>query len=256
MAAAWNCSSRPPALGGRAGFLPRSGRAGNSSISASTWRWAAAPTSSTSAAAWAWPNASSAVRTLHFFGPDGARSDFAATGWLPAPLHLLPAMLRQRHLALGERWQALRGLARLARRRGRAGISPRRPSAQWLGRQGQSPRVVARFWAPIILGALGETPERASLSAARKVFVDWLFGLARGLSAAAAAAAAARADRRPHGGVAGRPRREHSSRHAGPPDRRRRRGRRLPACCWPTARGGRSIASLRPCPGAASPARC
>ena len=33
--------------------------------------------------------------TLHFFGPDGVRSDFTAAGWLPAPLHLLPALLRQ-----------------------------------------------------------------------------------------------------------------------------------------------------------------
>src|SRR5687767_15870104 len=27
--------------------------------------------------------------TLHFFGPDGQRSDFAPSRWLPAPLHLM-----------------------------------------------------------------------------------------------------------------------------------------------------------------------
>ena len=112
-----------------------------------------------------------ACPTLHFFGPDGTRSDFAATGWLPAPLHLLPAMLRQRHLTLGERWQAMRGLARLARFR-LTENQPEETIGAWLGRAGQSPRVVARFWTPIILGGLGETPERASLRAARKVFVD------------------------------------------------------------------------------------
>jgi len=108
--------------------------------------------------------------TLHFFGPDGVRSDFTAAGWLPAPLHLLPALLRQRHLALGERWQALLALARLARPRP-AESQPEETIGQWLRRRGQSPRVIARFWAPIIQSALGETPERASLSAARKAFV-------------------------------------------------------------------------------------
>ena len=47
-------------------------------------------------------------RTLHFLGPDGTQSDFRAVGWLPAPLHLLPALLRQRHLTLAERWQIVR----------------------------------------------------------------------------------------------------------------------------------------------------
>ena len=32
--------------------------------------------------------------TLHFFGPDGRRYDFAASRWLPAPLHLMPALRR------------------------------------------------------------------------------------------------------------------------------------------------------------------
>ncbi len=112
-------------------------------------------------------------RTLHFFGPDGVRSDLAAAGWLPAPLHLLPALLRQRHLAAGERCQALWALARLARpRRGESG--PDETVEAWLRRHGQSPRIIARFWAPVILSALSETPERASLWAARKAFVTGL----------------------------------------------------------------------------------
>src|SRR5439155_24003633 len=31
--------------------------------------------------------------TLHFFGPDGRRSDFAPSRWLPAPLHLASPLL-------------------------------------------------------------------------------------------------------------------------------------------------------------------
>ncbi len=111
--------------------------------------------------------------TLHFVGPGGVGSDLAAVGWLPAPLHLLPALLRQRHLAPRERWQVLRGVARLARLRP-AEDRPEETIGQWLGRNGQSSRVIARFWAPIILSALAETPERAAVPAARKALVTGL----------------------------------------------------------------------------------
>ena len=77
-------------------------------------------------------------RTLHFFGPDGVRSDLAAAGWLPAPLHLLPALLRQRHLAAGERCQALWALARLARPAG-AKAAPTRPSRHGSAATGNPP---------------------------------------------------------------------------------------------------------------------
>src|SRR5215217_4991276 len=35
---------------------------------------------------------------LYFFSAAGKRSDFAAATWLPAPMHLLPAMLGMKHL--------------------------------------------------------------------------------------------------------------------------------------------------------------
>ena len=146
-------------------------RPANSSTSANTWRWAAAPTSSTSAGGWTCPTISAAAATLHFFAPDGRRSDFRGVGWLPAPLHLLPALLRQKHLGLGDRLGILRAMRRLAAsppagRRGEETIG------QWLSDEGQSPQAVAQFWGPVILSALADTPDRASLAAARKVFVD------------------------------------------------------------------------------------
>ena len=159
-------------------------------------------------------------RTLHFFAPDGTRSDLAAVRWLPAPLHLLPGLLRQKYLSLSERWQIVRALRQLTRQP-HAGDCPKfrpsspretpkmglssslphagdcpnfRPSSpretpkmglspspgsvpeetvgDWLRRMGQSPRAIARFWSPVIVSALAETPDRASLAAARKVFVD------------------------------------------------------------------------------------
>ena len=42
----------------------------------------------------------------------------------------------------------------------------------WLRRQGQSERAIERFWSVVLVSALGETVDRASLAAARKVFVD------------------------------------------------------------------------------------
>ncbi|NQU22212.1 MAG: NAD(P)-binding protein, partial [Candidatus Nealsonbacteria bacterium] len=52
---------------------------------------------------------------LHFFGPDGRRCDFAAAGWLPTPLHLLPGLMRLKYLTRGQLWSIGRTLLRLAR---------------------------------------------------------------------------------------------------------------------------------------------
>ncbi len=146
---------------------------------------------------------------LHFLGPDGRRADFAAWPWLPAPLHLLPGLMRLTYLSPSERMgiaKTLGKMAALSQGPGRqaargaqaTGGSPGKVSCTasgdgdapacfgtdsgnptrettvggWLRDQGQSERAVERFWAPVILSALSESPQRASLSAARKVFVD------------------------------------------------------------------------------------
>ena len=106
---------------------------------------------------------------LHFFGPDGRRYDLCATPGLPAPLHLLPSLLRMGYLSLGERLSAIAAVGKLARMRdGLDAISV----GHWLHEQKQSPAAVQRFWAPVLLSALGETLDKASLKYARKVFVD------------------------------------------------------------------------------------
>ena len=106
---------------------------------------------------------------LHFFGPDGRRYDLRATPGLPAPLHLLPSLLRLGYLSLRERLSAIAAVGKLARMGdGLDAISV----GQWLTEQRQSPAAVERFWAPVLLSALGETLDKASLKYARKVFVD------------------------------------------------------------------------------------
>lgn len=110
-------------------------------------------------------------RTPHFFGPDGTQYDFAPTGWLPAPLHLAPALMRLGYLSLGERWAIGRAMRRLARADpGNTGTEE--TIGDWLRRHGQSARAIEHFWSVILVGALSETVDRSSLSAAQKVFVD------------------------------------------------------------------------------------
>ena len=109
-------------------------------------------------------------RKLHFFAPDGSQHDFVAARLLPAPLHLLPALWRQKYLSLGERWGIARALGRLGKSNADTTV------AEWLRQQRQSERMIERFWAPVLVSALSETLQRASLAAAAKVFLDGFLG--------------------------------------------------------------------------------
>ena len=110
-------------------------------------------------------------RRLHFFGPDGTRWDFAAAPWLPAPLHLLPGLLRWKYLRLKERLGIARAMFRLAR--GAPGeVDETATIGDWLRRHGQSENAIQGFWSVVLRSALAETVDRASLAAAREVFVD------------------------------------------------------------------------------------
>jgi squalene-associated FAD-dependent desaturase len=108
---------------------------------------------------------------LTFFGPDGWPSAFRPSRWLPAPLHLVPALLGLKYLTLGDKMQIARAMLRLVRTPATAcGNEP--TVAAWLRQQWQSPRAIERFWQVVLVSALGESLERASLSAARTVFLD------------------------------------------------------------------------------------
>ena len=109
-------------------------------------------------------------RTLYFVGPDGSIVSMAASRWLPAPLHLAPALLRLPFLSCANRWRVARGLMTLARTRHDIEHEP--TIATWLIENGQTTQAIDRFWSVVLVSALGETIDRVSLSAARKVFVD------------------------------------------------------------------------------------
>jgi squalene-associated FAD-dependent desaturase len=111
--------------------------------------------------------------SLHFIAPDGRRYDFAPSRWLPAPLHLLPGLMKLKYLSLGERWGIVRALGQLVRRKRVFSLTAREETiGAWLRRHGQSERAIEQFWSVVLVSALGETVDRASLVAARKVFLD------------------------------------------------------------------------------------
>jgi squalene-associated FAD-dependent desaturase len=108
-------------------------------------------------------------KVLDFFGPDGRCHRLTASPWLPAPAHLAPALLRLGYLSLADRLAIGRALLRLAR------VRPDDDSitiGEWLRRQRQSRQAIELFWSVVLVSALGEELDRASLAQARKVFVD------------------------------------------------------------------------------------
>ncbi|MGA2254623.1 MAG: hydroxysqualene dehydroxylase HpnE [Thermoguttaceae bacterium] len=109
--------------------------------------------------------------TLHFFGPDGTRYDFAASRWFPAPLHLMPGLRRLGYLTGRDRRAIGWGMLRLARHcQPDTADSP--TMGEWLRRRKQPENAVRRFWAVVLESALGDTIDHVSVAAARKVFVD------------------------------------------------------------------------------------
>jgi len=119
---------------------------------------------------------------LCFVGPDGRHYPIAAAPLVPAPLHLVPDFMRLGYLGPVDRLRIVRTLGRLAKlpSGGEQDDDGSAPCEQadsatvgpWLSRQGESDRALRRFWSVVLVSALGETLDRASLAAARKVFVD------------------------------------------------------------------------------------
>jgi len=110
-------------------------------------------------------------KTLHFLGPDDTQSDFAPVGWLPVPFHLLPGLLRLKFLTWRECWSIVGTLRKLIRLK-ISGENAQGTIGTWLRRQGQSETVIERFWSVVLISALCETVDYASLAAAKKVFLD------------------------------------------------------------------------------------
>jgi squalene-associated FAD-dependent desaturase len=110
-------------------------------------------------------------RTLLFIGPNGERCRFGATPGLPAPLHLASSFWGLKYLSARDRLAIMRAVWRLARLTDDEAAEGR-TIGEWLVEQGQSPEAIEQFWSVVLVSALGEQLDRASLAAARKVIVD------------------------------------------------------------------------------------
>jgi squalene-associated FAD-dependent desaturase len=108
---------------------------------------------------------------INFVAPDGRVYQLEASRWLPAPLHLAPSFWRLGFLSFGDRLAISRAMWGLMR-------TPANERAEdesmdvWLARHRQPRRAIDHFWTTVLVSALGETLDRASVAAARKVFVD------------------------------------------------------------------------------------
>ncbi|NNJ25872.1 hydroxysqualene dehydroxylase HpnE [Alienimonas chondri] len=104
--------------------------------------------------------------------PDGTVSRLSesrpAGRSLPAPFHLALSFARLKHFTLREKRRLAAGVQALARTTGGEGDD----FEGWLAGNGQTERLIERFWNPVLVSALSETPDRMNVADARKVIVD------------------------------------------------------------------------------------
>jgi squalene-associated FAD-dependent desaturase len=109
-------------------------------------------------------------RELTFHHPKHPPSRFAKSRFLPAPFHLVPSLCRLRYLTWFQRYQIARATFALMRstKEKVSGLT----ALQWLTQNRQSPSTIRDYWDVVIASALGESCERVSMAAARKVFME------------------------------------------------------------------------------------
>ena len=79
---------------------------------------------------------------------------------LPAPLNVLAGLVRMKGLSAGDKLRAL-NVGRAIKSNGR--LSPDSLTVdQWLGELGQSERIRKRFWNPMVIATLNQSPDIAS----------------------------------------------------------------------------------------------
>ena len=107
---------------------------------------------------------------------DGNRGVLSSSRLLPAPLDLLPSLLRYRHLGLTDRLRVIRGMLSI-RRTNRERERERLESMSfrdWLMRRGQNDRTIAALWELITLPILNDTIDAASAYMGIMAFQDSL----------------------------------------------------------------------------------
>jgi hypothetical protein len=101
-------------------------------------------------------------RRLHFFGPKGQHVPLQASRFLPAPLHLQQLLWKWPGLTWGQRWEVARAVWRLIRLTPNQELDSRSALA-FLVEAKQSAGAIERFWATIMVSALGESLDQVAL---------------------------------------------------------------------------------------------
>ena len=108
-------------------------------------------------------------RTYYYLEPRGRRSVLKA-GWLPAPLHFTGSFLGLNFLGLADKVAIGRAMAAIRWEYGRRKDLDRITMADWLREKKQTPRAIGRFWAPVLVSAVNEEPDRMAASHGLHVF--------------------------------------------------------------------------------------
>jgi squalene-associated FAD-dependent desaturase len=109
------------------------------------------------------PDAFARQRTLGIPILDGRGRRFSlSASRLPSPLHLLPALLRYRHLPLRDRLRVMRDVRALSRLDDRAAMEDV-PLGEWLRGRSASAESLERFWGPLVTPALNMPVADANL---------------------------------------------------------------------------------------------
>jgi squalene-associated FAD-dependent desaturase len=109
------------------------------------------------------PDAFARQRTLGIPILDGRGRRFSlSASRLPSPLHLLPALLRYRHLPLRDRLRVMRDVRALSRVEDPAAMEDV-PLGEWLRRRSASAESLERFWGPLVTPALNMPVADANL---------------------------------------------------------------------------------------------
>jgi squalene-associated FAD-dependent desaturase len=109
----------------------------------------------------------------------GGRLSLLRSSSLPAPFHCAPSFLRLRFLSAGDKLRVARGLSALLML-ARRGTTPAGTALDWFRAHGQNDGTIARFWELVLVSALNENLERASLAYAAKVFLEAFLAHPRG----------------------------------------------------------------------------
>jgi len=116
---------------------------------------------------------------LQFYHPGFPVSEFSPSRFLPAPLHLAKVIGQQRYLSGSSRKEIRSAMKQLFRTPTKRLQSV--TALHWLEQQKQSSDTIRDFWSVILVSALGDACDHASMASARKVLIDG-FAAAKGAS--------------------------------------------------------------------------